>query len=210
MEEKDKYEANKLKNAPFLRALAILMKEKNINQTQVAELLNTKSGTFSDYKNGKKRAGQEMYERLARAFHGRLNLRYLSGESEYMMLENVPEEEIIEYSQRDYNPDFDVQKKAKATTSMPTESAAYIPDMSSVFNSALAAKDDAIESLKRELRTKDELIQSLRDQLAAKDKLIEEQKARLIDYRRIINSQENSLTTYPFPVGVSEQPKKHI
>ena len=210
MEEKDKYEANKLKNAPFLRALAILMKEKNINQAQVAELLNTKSGTFSDYKNGKKRAGQEMYERLARAFHGRLNLRYLSGESEYMMLENVPEEEIIEYSQRDYNPDFDVQKKAKVASSMPTESVAYIPDVSSVFNSALAAKDDAIESLKRELRTKDELIQSLRDQLAAKDQLIEEQKARLIDYRRIINSHENPLTTYPFPVGVSEQPKKHI
>ena len=210
MEEKDKYEANKLKNAPFLRALAILMKEKNINQAQVAELLNTKSGTFSDYKNGKKRAGQEMYERLARAFHGRLNLRYLSGESEYMMLENVPEEEIIEYSQRDYNPDFDVQKKAKVASSMPTESVAYIPDVSSVFNSALAAKDDAIESLKRELRTKDELIQSLRDQLAAKDQLIEEQKARLVEYRRIINSNENPLTAYPFPVGVSEKTKKHI
>ena len=48
MEENDKFEANKRKNAPFLRALAILMKEKNLNQTQVAELLKTNSGTFSD------------------------------------------------------------------------------------------------------------------------------------------------------------------
>lgn len=83
-------------------------------------------------------------------------------------------------------------------------------DISSVINTIIAAKDDAIESLKRELATKDDLIQSLRDQLATKDQLIEEQKGRLVDYRRIINSQENSLTTYPFPVGVSEQPKKHI
>ena len=71
------------------------------------------------------------------------------------MLEKVPEEEIIEYSQRDYNPDFDVQKKAKTISTIPTEPVNHIPDMSSVFNSALAAKDDAIESLKRELRTKD-------------------------------------------------------
>ena len=207
MEERDKFEANKLKNAPFLRALAILMKEKNINQAQVAELLNTKSGTFSDYKNGKKRAGQDMFERLALAFHGRLNMHYLSGESEYMMLENVPDEEMCEYAQRDCNPDFDVQKRAKTISSIPTEPVNHIPDMSSVFNSALAAKDDAIESLKRELRTKDDLIQSLRDQLTAKDQLIAEQKARLIDYRRIIDSRV-SLSDYPFPVGAADGDKR--
>ena len=106
--------------------------------------------------------------------------------------------------------DITDNNKKETAISLPTEPVNHIPDMSSVFNSALAAKDDAIESLKRELRTKDELIQSLRDQLAAKDQLIEEQKARLVDYRRIINSHENPLTTYPFPVGVSEQPKKHV
>ena len=68
MEEKEKFEANKRHNAPFLRALDVLMKEKNINQTQAAVLLTTKSGTFSDYKSGKKKAGPEMFNRLARAF----------------------------------------------------------------------------------------------------------------------------------------------
>jgi len=93
------------------------------------------------------------------------------------------------------------QKNAERSISI--EPAAQIPDMSSVFNSALAAKDDAIESLKRELRTKDELIQSLHEQLATKDQLIAEQKARLVDYRRLIDSHEIE-NSYPFPVGVAD------
>ena len=83
----------------------------------------------------------------------------------------------------------------------------YDIDISSVFNSALAAKDEAIESLKRELRTKEELIQSLRDQLAAKDQLIAEQKARLIDYRRTIDSKSD-LSDYPFPIGAADKSKQ--
>ena len=94
--------------------------------------------------------------------------------------------------------------KKETDISLPTEPVNHIPDMSSVFNSALAAKDDAIESLKRELRTKDELVQSLRDQLAAKDQLIAEQKARLIEYRRIVDSRDSTLTNYPFPIGAAE------
>ena len=90
-----------------------------------------------------------------------------------------------------------------AESSISIEPAAQIPDMSSVFNSALAAKDDAIESLKRELRTKDELVQSLREQIATKDQLIAEQKARLVDYRRLIDSHEIE-NSYPFPVGVAD------
>ena len=85
----------------------------------------------------------------------------------------------------------------------PTEPVVNIPDMSSVFNSALAAKDVAIESLKRELNTKDELIHSLRDQLAGKDQIIAEQKARLIDYRRALD-EKNGISTYPFPIGTAE------
>ena len=89
-----------------------------------------------------------------------------------------------------------------------TEPTFQLPDMSNVFNSALAAKDDAIESLKRELRTKDELIQSHREQLAIKDQLKAEQKARLIDYRRIINSRDSTHTDYPFPVGIANDKNK--
>lgn len=76
-------------------------------------------------------------------------------------------------------------------------------DQSSLINATIAAKDESIASLKRELQTKNDLIQSLRDQLAAKDQLIAEQKARLIDYRRIIDSH-NGISDYPFPIGAAE------
>ena len=206
MEEKEKFEANKRHNAPFLRAFELLKKEKGLNQEQAAKLLETKSGTFSDYKNGKKKAGPDMYYRLARAFGGRLNMRFLTHESEYMMLANVPDEEMVEYALRDNNPDFDVLKKAKAESDA-NHTSSGTPDMSSVFNSALAKADEAIEQLKLRLKEKDELIQSLRDQLADKDKLISEQKARLIDYRRIIDSQ-NGLSGYPFPIGAADNPNQ--
>lgn len=101
--------------------------------------------------------------------------------------------------------DLTDNNKKEAASPIPIEPAAHVPDMSSVFNSALAKADETIESLKRELRTKDELIQSLREQIATKDQLITEQKARLIDYRRIIDSR--ALSNYPFPIGTAEESK---
>lgn len=202
MEEKEKFEANKRHNAPFLRALEVLQNEKGLNQSQVAELLDTKSGTFSDYKNGKKKAGTEMFNRLARAFGGRLNMRYLTGESEYMMLANVPGEEILEYSMRDGNPDYEVQKRAKA------EPVAHI-DPSSQANATISAYIEAVESLKRELRTKDELLAEKDARLAEKDERIAELKAHNIDLRRQLDQYQNAdVSRYPFPVGAAEGDKR--
>lgn len=204
MDEKEKFEANKRHNAPFLRALDVLMKEKNINQTQAAVLLTTKSGTFSDYKSGKKKAGPEMFNRLASAFCGRLNIRFLTGESEYMMLANVPDEEIIEYTQRDGNPDFDVQKKAKAVIPAPEESTVHI-DLMSQANATISAYIEAIESLKRELRTKDELLAEKDARLAEKDERIAELKAHNIDLRHQLDLyQRSEIDRYPYPIGSAE------
>lgn len=100
-----------------------------------------------------------------------------------------------------------VTKDGEVSSRSMTVTNQQLPDMSSVFNAALAAKDDAIESLKRELRTKDEIIQAFRDRLADKDQIIAEQKARLIDYRRIIDSRV-SLSDYPFPVGAADGDKR--
>lgn len=202
MEEKEKFEANKRYNAPFLRALEVLQNEKGLNQSQVAELLDTKSGTFSDYKNGKKKAGTEMFNRLARAFGGRLNMRYLTGESEYMMLANVPDEEKLEYSMRDGNPDYEVQKRAKA------EPSANI-DPSSQVNATISAYIEAIESLKRELRTKDELLAEKDARLAEKDERIAELKSHNIDLRRQLDQYQNAdVSRYPFLIGAAEGDKR--
>ena len=210
MDEKEKFEANKRSNAPFLRALGVLMKEKNFNQAQVAELLGTKSGTFSDYKNGKKRASQEMFDRLARAFAGRLNMHYLTGESEYMMLSNVPNEEIVEYSMRDSNPDYDVQKKAKAA-SVSNDTPAAMP--SSLERSFVIEKeigntksymDKYIASLEDQIKKQNEMI-------ADKNKIIEMLEKKVADYESaasFINENdfwEKFREKYPFNPGVAEE-----
>ena len=115
------------------------------------------------------------------AFDNVFNYQWLRGEDPYHMLTADVIKERIEQKEKE------IQQI----------------DQSSLINAALAAKDDAIESLKRELRTKDEIIQALRDQIAAKDQIIAEQKARLVDYRRIIDSQDKD-AKFLFPVGSAE------
>ena len=205
MEEKEKFEANKRSNAPFLRALGVLMKEKNINQAQAAELLNTKSGTFSDYKNGKKRASEEMYDRLARAFDGRLNKHYLTGESEYMMLANVPDEEINEYQLREGNPDYYALKKAKAARITPETPSSL--DRSFMIEKEVgntrSYMDKYILSLEKQVADKDR-------QLEEKDKYIAVLEKRIAEFEAAAEFiQENDFfEKYPFPQGVADEMKK--
>lgn len=209
MDKEGKIEERKRYNAPFLRAFNYLAGEKMMNQKQFAKVIDAESAYISALKSGTKRVGADYMARLATAFvehfkgEGHLNMDYLLGKSQYMLVENVPDSEVLENIHRGSNPDYDVMQQQKAASPAPTEPAAIIPDMSSVFNAAIAAKDEAIVSLKRELSTKDDLIQSLRDQLAAKDQLIVEQKARLIDYRSIIDSH-NGIQDWPFPIGAAE------
>lgn len=203
MEEKEKFEANKKSNAPFLRALRVLMKEKNLNQAQVAKLLNTKSGTFSDYKNGKKRASEEMYYRLDRAFGGRLNMHYLTGESEYMMLANVPDEEIAEYSMREGNPDYDLIKQRKCQEAQPTQAIenSFMLEkvLTTTVNEIKASKDKIIESLENQLKEKDERIAEQKRTI----KLLE-QKIEVLEAMQHIDAND-PIKKYPFTIGVADK-----
>ena len=88
----------------------------------------------------------------------------------------------------------------------PAELAAGIPDMSSVFNAALAAKDETIASLHRELKTKDDLVESLRSQIAAKDDHIVTLKEQLVHLRLVVDEHGLSKTVFPFGAGAAEPP----
>lgn len=202
MDENERFEEKKKYNAPFLKAFDFLAKEKNMTDGQLAKFIGTNGSYISDLRNGKKRAGAEIHQKLGVAFGGRLYMKYLTGESSIMLLENVSDEEIQENQEREFNPDYDaLQQRGRQ---IPQQN---IPDMSSLINSILAKADDTIEALKQRIRDKDEIIQALRDQLADKDQIIAEQKARLIDYRRIIDSRV-SLSDYPFPVGAADGDKR--
>lgn len=183
----------KLRNEIFATVLDWLIKERKvINQKDLSLKTGITQTTISRIMKGKVEPEDETLRKLNDAFDGIFNMNYLRGISTVMLAKDE-----LYYSQHPTKHPL-YEKK---------ESDTHVPDMSSVFNAAIAAKDDAIESLKRELNTKDDLIQSLRDQLALKDELIAEQKARLIDYRKIIDSHNNTLTGYPFPIGAADDHK---
>ena len=177
----------RLRNNIFAAAFDYLKRNTDIKtQKELARRMGVTENTITRILKGYTDVTEDIITKLQTASGCIFNLQWLRGEDPIHML-------AVDLANAQKN----------AASSISIEPAAQIPDMSSVFNSALAAKDDAIESLKRELRTKDELVQSLRDQLAAKDQLIAEQKARLIEYRRIIDSREFE-KNYPFPVGVAD------
>lgn len=215
MDEDGKIEDRKRYNAPFLRAFKYLAEEKMMNQKQFAKVINAESGYISLLKSGAKRVGADYMARLAAAFashfkdKGHLNMDYLLGKSQYMLVENVPDEEIRERISRGANPDYDIMQKQKAASPAPAEPTANIPDMSSVFNAAIAAKDDAIESLKREAASKEDLIADLRARIIEKDDHIATLKARIAELQQLVAIQKNTdLGTYPFPVGVADDKKQ--
>lgn len=202
MTEQNRIEMNKMNNKPFITAFkyfAGILTERS--QKRLCELMGIPSSRISEYNTGKKPVSEEAINALIRvsAKHGRqIYSEYLHGNSDIMLLENVTDEEMADAEMRKNNPDYELIKSRKK------RGEENHTDQSSLINAALAAKDDAIESLKRELQTKDETIQALRDQLATKDQLIAEQKARLIDYRRIIDAQ-GVLSDFHFPVGVADK-----
>jgi transcriptional regulator with XRE-family HTH domain len=156
-------------------------------QIDFAEAIRITRPALSSAMNGnEKYLTKNLFQKICAAFPGVFDLNYLlTGEGSLLATE---EEVHNEEYEKLYNP-------------QPI-------DQSSLINATIAAKDEAIASLKRELRTKDDIIQTLREQLATKDQLIAEQKARLIEYRRIIDSRDSTLTNYPFPYGVAEDAHK--
>ena len=156
-------------------------------QTDFAVALKYSRVYISSALNGnEKNLTDKLFENICEAYPGVFDLHYLlTGEGSLLTIE----EEV-------HNEDYE-----RLCNPQPI-------DQSSLVNALLAAKDEAIASLKRELRTKDDIIQALREQLSTKDQLIAEQKARLIEYRRIIDSRDSTLTNYPFPFGAAEDAHK--
>lgn len=201
MDKDGKIEERKRYNAPFLRAFKYLAGEKMMNQKQFAKVIDAESAYISALKAGTKRVGADYMTRLAAAFmeHFKdgqhLNMDFLLGKSEYMILENVPDKEVLENTSRGANPDYDVMQKAKAASPASAEPAANIPDMSSVFNAALAAKDETIASLKRELDAKNETITLQHSRIAELE-------------RQLAAATTGDLSRYPFSIGAAEYQDK--
>lgn len=91
--------------------------------------------------------------------------------------------------------------KDDATDSF-SESASRIPDMSSVFNSALAKADETIETLKAR-------IADLQRTIADKEEIIKARDARIAELERQLAAAATSdLSHYPFAIGAAEDNKQ--
>lgn len=208
MDKDSKIEERKRYNAPFLRAFNYLAGEKMMNQKQFAKVIDAESAYISALKAGTKRVGADYMARLAAAFMEHfedgqhLNMDFLLGKSEYMILENVPDKEVLENISRGANPDYDVIQKAKAASPASAEPAANIPDMSSVFNAALAAKDVTIETLKAHN-------EALERTIADKEEIIKARDARIAELeRQLAAATTGDLSRYPFTIGAAENQDK--
>ena len=191
MDSEQKIEERKKWNAPFLRAFNYLLDEGYArNKGDLCSKIGIQPGLISNYTNGTKKVSPDTMNALARVSGGKLNVKYMLGKSEYMLLENVPDEEFIEGN----NPDREVMAKRKAE---PIQ-----PDFSGYINALLAKSDETIASLKRELAAKDEIIQTKEERIADLERLAEERLHRIAELRRIIDA--NNIMDYPFPVGTAE------
>lgn len=185
MVEEEKIEERKRDNAPFLRAFQFLL-DQNVasGKGELAKMIGIQPGLISLYAKGIKRVSEETKMSLVRISKAKINMNYLMGKSQYMLLENVPEDEIVEMEMRRDNPDYDLMEARKAEKED-------------------AAKDELIATLKSQ-------VADLRIQLVDKQNVIEA-KDQLIDSLKIqINNmmsemQLRGISTYPFEMGVAEK-----
>ena len=206
MDSEQKIEERQKWNTPFLRAFNYLLECCEVTKGELCKMMGIQPGLISNYAKGTKKVSLDTMNALARVSNntpgGMLNVNYMLGKSKYMLLSNVPDEEILE----EYNPDREVLEKRKT--------APQAPDMSSYINALLAKSDETISSLKRELDAKDDIIKAKDDQIAmmqesitTKDDYIATLKSRITELRNIIGSKDIGMPDYITP-GVAEKPSK--
>ena len=196
--KKDEELKDKTRNNNFAAALDYLKRNKGIKtQNELAKRMGCSKDTITRIIKAYTPVTEDAITKFQTATGCIFNLQWLRGESDVMMTEDLEVKSVSE-------PES-------------THQSALMPDYSSITNAMIAAKDDAIESLKRELvkteesakrelAAKDETISALRSQLATKDELIKSLQQQVADLRAALALQQtkDSLGNYPFTVGVAD------
>ena len=214
MDSEQKIEERKRWNEPCLRAFNYLLDENYaFTKGELCKMVGIEPGLISRYNNGTKKVSIDTMNALARVSEGRLNVNYMLGKSDYMLIANVPDDEILNSN----NPDREVIEKRKQEEQGQKASSI---DESSQMNASIAAyvqltnrlsddlKKKEIEMEER-LAEKDVRIAELKDTIAAKEKIIEASEARIIELeRKLAAATTGDLSRYPFTMGVAEDNKQ--
>ena len=197
--KKDEELKDKTRNNNFAAALDYLKRNKGIKtQNELAKRMGVSKDTITRIIKAYTPVTEDAITKFQTATGCIFNLQWLRGESDVMMTEDLEVKSVSEPEN--------------------THQSALMPDYSSITNAMIAAKDDAIESLKRELvkteesakrelAAKEETINALRSELDAKNAHIDTLKQQVADLRATIVFQQtkDSLGNYPFTVGVADK-----
>lgn len=224
----DNIELRKQKNAPFCKAFDYIAELKEVSDKVLAELIGSKGPYISMYRAGTKPVPMEIMENLVLQSEGELNMEYLRGNSDYMLLRNVPDDEMVEMQLRKGNPDYEVIKREKEKENKPKvrNKSEPIPtiDPSSQQNATIVAyvqlanrltddlKKKEIEMQER-LSEKDATIESQKAQIARlelsiadKDIIIKDRDARIVALERQLNAiSMSNPEKWPFTVGAADE-----
>jgi hypothetical protein len=212
MEKDSRIEDKKRYNAPYLRAFDYLAKEMRVTQGKLVEMMKGNSSFISAYRSGTKRVGFDYMKRLCEVFsiyfkgERHLNMRYLEGTSQYMLVENIPDEEIHEIMQRDGDPDYDVIKQRNQKEVQPI-SYSYKDEYIETLKSQMADLRIQLNDNMKRLDEKDEYISILKRE---NERLLNENERLRIALSE--SQPDELLRKFPFHMGsaeqgLSEQPK---
>ena len=152
MDNFNKLEEKRKHNERFLASFNWMKDRLHITQAELADRIGINSPLISEYKGGRKRVSVEVMESLCRVSRGKLSLAYMQNLSDYMLLENAPDEEIIEIENRRYNPDYEIMKRraTKATVPVPSGTGEPIPSWADSLIQLVSNNTKALESLIKE------------------------------------------------------------
>lgn len=200
MDKDKKAEERKRLNAPFLKAFDWLTKHEALNQKQMAERLDTNSSLISAYRSGLKLASEFIKSRLiiySINIGKEISIDYLNGKSDYMLIENTPEDEIWRLHVSRDNPDYELMENKNEI------------DKDEEVNKIIRIYEKEMDELKlyhqRECEAYEATIASQKETILLLKEKIVDLKAELSKLKT-----EETLQNFPFTPGVAEREKGQI
>lgn len=213
MDSEQKIEERKRWNEPFLRAFNYLLDENYAStKGELCKIVGIEPGLISRYSNGIKKVSVETMNALARVSGGRLNINYMLGKSKYMLIENVPDDEILNAN----NPDREVIEEQNKTAGNNSSTL----DPSSVINSLIANHTRQINDYEERIKAKEiemaerlaeksATIAALQRTIADKEEIIKARDARIVVLeRQLAAATTGDLSRYPFTMGAADERNK--
>ena len=152
----------------FARAVDWLIENKKVKeQKEIAERMDTTEATISRIKKGRvKHPGPETIRRFGEQFGEFINIAYIRGESDVMLVEDLP---AAASGGAPSGQSTTPSAVDALTAALLAEKDARIADMKRELggkDKTILAKDETIASQRRELETKEALIKNLQQTVA--------------------------------------------